>query len=894
MRKNRIIAVVLCGLILAPNAFSKTAKSDVTISEEDRIINAMLINHLLYAIETVKHYENRLIVEQEYNIIFDKIDMNRLNDERLLKIYTEMLGTLTAVKLQDNERVFLQQQAAKEKKESLYKTLQNTALSSIYGIQQIGTGIGQLTSKDPAKGWIQIVQGATSLAYSGVSAYFNYRNAVSAVENQLNKDLFKINQEKLKVIASQSERLWNTSVNVVNAYANKEYIIRRDQLEWLVKTLDGAESDEKIHLLDGEKQRETFAIFTPYWYELGCAYQESASKKILSGCNKEASENYNKALECYAEFERQKKSYSILDNDPYYTELAKNTIWLIQNGKADADINTYMNIIKKDKTASSESENKLYLASIYESMDDKKNALECLKWIIDNRSYDSKYIGIARDFYESIVAEENEKFKYVFMLNQLKISSLEVKKSCCAEQKDFIKMNKISDYAKESNLAFVLPCKLGARFKLDIIDENVLYDSVAVDYKDKNLTFYFVNRNEKDLLSKINNLRIVLTDEKADEFLLNYKVSYFESKKVKLLDESFEILNDGHSELSLDYSDFEHVNIAHYVQNFESYKQQQKKEKSTDGVKKAEEVTKIYEKAAKAFLTEPYLYRNNILVFDKQLISYGLDKIEIKNSQYSISKYGDVIYERETAKVSEPQKNLYKKAVRGDADAMYQYGYTFLVGENTSVDYIEAIRWFKLAANKKNADAYVQLGRCFDKGLGVKQDKNRAKYYFAEAVKLGSSEALRLLSDSSRSFVFYETTVACGSGKDDLKTLSSDRYIAWNVNTPLIFNLQIKPRVEGSIKSNTDMPAKLIVSTTNDSFLMKSESVFKLNNFKNTYENSDNVFEFSINPSVARGNARFRMFSKRPCTVTVKIIYEDTSKISVGDPSELYWTVQFK
>ncbi len=891
MKKNRIAAVLLCGLMLASNTFGQSKQAEaVPISEEEQIINAMLLYHLWYSLEVVNHYKSNIVVEREYNTIFNKIDQTRLRDRDLQITYSNLQSTLIDMQLNDKARVFLQQQAIKEKKEAINKTLQNTALSTIYGIQQIGTGIAELAQSEGASpgGYAKIVQGSMGLVYSGVSAYFNYRNAVNSVENQLNKDLFNLNQSDFKLTESFAGKIWETSVKIINGYTiPKEYIIPREQFTKLAALLDSEDADRKIILL--EPLKDIFSVFTPYWYELGCAYQET--------------HKYAKAIECYEKFEEQKRKYSILDNDTYYTELAKNMISLIQEGKSDKDIKRYINIIEKD-ASDTEPENKLYLAQVYASLQDKQNTLRCLKWIIANGKESAP---AARDFYEYTVAEGNKNFAYAFVLNQLKIASADLKAPCCQGQHN--------EYIKDSNLAFVLPEAVGADFKLDIIDKNDFYDSVKVSNNGN--IFYFVNRDEEDWLTKdfktitrngdelkvkAKDLRIILTDDKANQFAFDYNVSLFDAKPV---DESFGYFNAVNKK-QLDYSDLEQIDIATYIKSWDDRKSDIEKinedkdsdrEKSYKQTQNASVAADCYEKASSAFLkNESYLYRNDIMrhkgKISNTLISYGVQAIEIKNSIYSISKYGDFTYTKEAKDVAVSQRNLYKRAIRGNADAMYQYGYKFCTGvggDGTVFDYIEALRWFRLAANMKNSDAYLQLGNCFKDGTGAKKNEDRAYYYYAIAANLGNADAKAVLSSSPRAFVFYNTTVSYDANNALLR--SSEGNITVPVKKDVFMNIMIQPIGVGSFEPNTMMPAKIVFSE-NQNVLVKSEAAVSLKDMETSKKGS--VFGFSINPAVAKGQARFKLFSTQPGTVTVKVIYADASTVPVGDPTEVSWTIRFE
>jgi TPR repeat protein len=65
-------------------------------------------------------------------------------------------------------------------------------------------------------------------------------------------------------------------------------------------------------------------------------------------------------------------------------------------------------------------------------------------------------------------------------------------------------------------------------------------------------------------------------------------------------------------------------------------------------------------------------------------------------------------------------------------------------------DYAEAMRWFRLAAERGNARAQTYVGYFYDKGLGVPRDYNEAMRWYREAADLGNAPAQKNIGN------FYE------------------------------------------------------------------------------------------------------------------------------------------
>ena len=128
--------------------------------KDDQIIYAMLMNQIQYSLLTVQHYKSRAVLEKEYDNIICKIDKTKLADENgdAIEAYSNLLETLTELKLSENEKQFLSLQAEKERKQAVNKIL--TGSASAVGMVAIAFANG-----NP----LQAVSGLLFTGVSGVS-----------------------------------------------------------------------------------------------------------------------------------------------------------------------------------------------------------------------------------------------------------------------------------------------------------------------------------------------------------------------------------------------------------------------------------------------------------------------------------------------------------------------------------------------------------------------------------------------------------------------------------------------------------------------------------------------------------------------------------------------------
>ena len=66
----------------------------------------------------------------------------------------------------------------------------------------------------------------------------------------------------------------------------------------------------------------------------------------------------------------------------------------------------------------------------------------------------------------------------------------------------------------------------------------------------------------------------------------------------------------------------------------------------------------------------------------------------------------------------------------GRADAQYNLAVMYANGQGVPQDYAEAVRWFRLAAERGAANAQYALGLMYERGHGLSQDYILAHMWF--------------------------------------------------------------------------------------------------------------------------------------------------------------------
>jgi uncharacterized protein len=88
-----------------------------------------------------------------------------------------------------------------------------------------------------------------------------------------------------------------------------------------------------------------------------------------------------------------------------------------------------------------------------------------------------------------------------------------------------------------------------------------------------------------------------------------------------------------------------------------------------------------------------------------------------------------------------------KAAAQGHAEAQNDLGFSYEQGEGVPQDYEQAVKWYTKAAEQGNAYAEARLGYCYHYGEGVPQDYEQAVKWYTRAAEQGHGLAQAVLGD---------------------------------------------------------------------------------------------------------------------------------------------------
>jgi len=80
-------------------------------------------------------------------------------------------------------------------------------------------------------------------------------------------------------------------------------------------------------------------------------------------------------------------------------------------------------------------------------------------------------------------------------------------------------------------------------------------------------------------------------------------------------------------------------------------------------------------------------------------------------------------------------------AAAGDADAAFELGERYYFGEGLPADPVEAVRWYRVAADAGHPAAQYNLGYAYAEGEGIKRSETEALYWYTQAAEGGHPAA---------------------------------------------------------------------------------------------------------------------------------------------------------
>lgn len=736
--------------------------------EEMRLISNL--NYIQYSIAKIKTAENKAIAEDVYYSIINELRLGYISNANIQLAYRNFMDCCSSLKLKQDEKDFIRQLNAKAQKQAYLNAFSN--IGSIF-----------VPGQTPA-------QMVASLVYTTVSNAFAVANEKNQLKNQLERDLFYLNQDLVRIIYSMQSNLFTTSANVLSKFS-AEGRINDDSMGLFIKILSLKSTNEKLNSLKEPELMKNFKYFPPYWYELGNVYQ--------------AIGNIEQAMHCYETFISLKKN-DVVGRDYNYVKLLQNMIQ-IYLGDSPAQVMTCgiknkgkilsaINTLKENYLDTKSGEKNIYLAKIYYLIGETEESLSCLNYIINSKTIYPEYIEEAIELKDLIMCAQNNDMGSFYQL------AFNYSKALFGDEnpisKDFFKSTELSvsnainyftssdtdsrfkyestDFCNSDYLYFALPKNLLTNINnlSVVIGDEFLRLSVVEDNENKDMYLCFLDYDiddSEDIKININ----IPSDDKINETTITYRLTHIDDDvydaAVKAFSRMGSDISVQNAQLVCDYGkliedyDYQVDDVDELLEDIRDEKHDEGEEKQWTEIELNDAISNELSKRLGPdlnFLQERLkkvkenFYKQKSVMYSPSVVWYDDEPYLVGIYSITDSKSGNkVIYnsngEFQVLSHESPIDalpgtlvNYYNSAIQGNLKAIIDLGIAYYEGYGISPDYKEGVKWLLKAANyKKNnitneekvslAKAYKYLGKCYYYGYGVKKNLSASTIWFQKA-----------------------------------------------------------------------------------------------------------------------------------------------------------------
>ncbi len=310
MEVNRIISinkisfcVILCCVFLVFMTFQ--AYGQETQLNDDAMRAMLALNYCHMALVNILTYEDRIILDEEYNNIINNISLSAIQDEEVLTILKQLMDTLMTFKLTEEQTARLLKIYDQQVVNSVYATATQGSKDVIMalGVKQLIDQLQATTQKSVldetidgisggfpgiliglGSGFLKtILAGTTPLVGTEVIAsyvlskvgglYQNYRENTQLYRQALDEKLWKLDVQTLQAIHEMRKSFLEVYWTLMKRYNIPENLrLTEDQLRNAVEVFKIEDDEKRYRQL--ERLQQDFQAFPPFWYKFARTAQE--------------------------------------------------------------------------------------------------------------------------------------------------------------------------------------------------------------------------------------------------------------------------------------------------------------------------------------------------------------------------------------------------------------------------------------------------------------------------------------------------------------------------------------------------------------------------------------------------------------------------------------------
>ena len=307
---KKISHILLAFLCACPFARSE----EISLGKDQENISNLL-NLAQVSIQTISTYNNRLILDREYNSIINNINLRNIPDSRLVDLLNELLDALLQAKLTDRER------------ERIDVELQRGADQLL---KAATSGVASGACEAAVRLAAQDYFGALTSSVSAVGAYWDYQQNCERLERGREDQNWEIDNQVFVEINQINKKLLTLCWELYNEYEIPDYRrLTSEDIQEIIDVGRVGDSEKRLRLLNQDHLKNKFSFYPPYWYYLGLAAHQTYSA---------SSENELRDLAMRAYGRYGKLAFAILKKDEMLASAQLGLVQLLDQEQNRAEI----------------------------------------------------------------------------------------------------------------------------------------------------------------------------------------------------------------------------------------------------------------------------------------------------------------------------------------------------------------------------------------------------------------------------------------------------------------------------------------------------------------------------------------------------------------------------
>ncbi len=332
---------------------------------------AIIMNYLHSSMYAITKYNDRVVLDQQYEDIINNINIRKIEDEEVVSLITHLMDTLSQFSLSDRERKFL--------RDEYEKNIENALIESFYRVSRNKKSANNSKNLVIDKILSMATGGGISIAVSSAinygNVYFDYRHRRNEYKRKLDKTIWSLDRRAVEGINEIRKDFFVSYWKIMNKYDIPDgWRITEKQLGVLYEATSEINAEKRYRKL--KRMKKHFDMFPLYW-----VFMASSAKDVGNV------EDLRDAILHYEELD-----IGLLRSNVYTGMMLefKTTLYDVKNEKKEL-----RRILNRIMTINGDDHNrKMFVALKYAQIGDVRKAVSIINENIDDGKFVSASLRV--------------------------------------------------------------------------------------------------------------------------------------------------------------------------------------------------------------------------------------------------------------------------------------------------------------------------------------------------------------------------------------------------------------------------------------------------------------------------------------------------------------------